>query len=92
MKLTYNLDVAFSDDYETLADSLEVLAKLCPTAWVRVNGDQGGGWPNVTVTIEDSDQLGICTWYGGVDATPESLRADSDFGPIVEEGHPGLWD
>lgn len=92
MTLTYNMDVAFSDTYETLADSLEVLAKLCPTSWVRVNGNWGSGWPNVTVTIEESDILGICTWYGGEGATPESLIADSDFGPIREEGHPGIWD
>lgn len=82
MKLTYSVDVAFSDTYGTLADSLEVLAKLCPTSWVRVNGNQGGGWPNVDITIDESDILGICTWYGGEGATPESTLADHDFEPI----------
>lgn len=93
-KLTYNMDVAFSDDYETLGESLEVLAELCPTAWVRINKyhGSGGGWPDITVTIEESDVLGICTWYGGEGATPESLAADCDFGPDIEEGHPGIWD
>lgn len=93
-KLTYNMDVAFSDDYETLGESLEVLAKLCPTAWVRINKyhGSGGGWPDITVTIEESDVPGICTWYGGEGATPESLAADCDFGPDIEEGHPGIWD
>lgn len=87
MKLTYSVDVAFSDTYETLADSLEVLAKLCPTSWVRVNGNCGSGWPNVDIIIDESDILGICTWYGGEGATPESLAAESDFGPddITEE-------
>jgi hypothetical protein len=46
----------------------------------------------VTVRLDEWDNDGFCTWYGGEGATAESLLAECDIEPIREEGHPGIWD
>jgi len=94
MKLTYELDIAYGDDYESLAHSLEVLNQKCPSAWVQVIRAEGsgGGWPEVTITIDERDNDQFAEWFGGEGATPASLLADCDIEPIREEGHPGIWD
>jgi hypothetical protein len=94
MKLTYNIDVAYGDDYKSLAHSLEVLSQKCPSAWTRViqADGPGGGWPEVVITVDEWDVDAFCEWYGGEGSTPESLLAECDLEPIREEGHPGIWD
>ena len=66
MTLTYNMDVAFSDTYETLADSLEVLAKLCPTSWVRVHGNCGSGWPNSSEEGFLTELTELTEWFNNL--------------------------
>jgi hypothetical protein len=94
MKLTYQLVIAWGDDYPTLTHSLEALGNLCPSAWIRIDQATGssGGWPEVTVRLDEQDNDGFCEWYGGKGATAESLLAASGLEPIREEGHPAIWD
>jgi hypothetical protein len=84
-KFEYYLDVAFGDDYKTLAHSLEVLSEKCPSAWVRILRAEGpgGGWPELVITIDESDNEAFCEWYGGEGATPASLLAECDIEPTV---------
>jgi hypothetical protein len=68
MIVKLSVDLCWNDD-EELADALERLSKSVPSAWVRIEQAQGpaGGWPLVSVMLDDSDLEAFAVHYWGVD-------------------------
>jgi len=62
----FNIDIAWDENCESFGSTLEELAKMVPSALVRVNvyKGSGGGWPDVTIVVDDADVWALFEWYG----------------------------